>query len=67
MTNLNEMSFADLKAALEYLELKKKDLIIDLKEQGVDTKTHKGLEEMEKLAFEIHTTLFNRLMKLKKQ
>lgn len=67
MSNLAEMSFADLKAAAEYLERVKSDRIEDLKSQGIDRKADKGLEEMDKLEFEIHTVLFGRLMKLKKQ
>ena len=67
MSNLTEMSFADLKAAGEYLERVKSDRIKDLKSQGIDTKTDKGVEEMYKLEFDIHTILFGRLMKLKKQ
>lgn len=66
MGDLNEMSFADLKAAAEYLEKLKSERIEDLKSQGIDTKTNKGIEDMEKLAYDIHTVLFSRLMKLKK-
>jgi hypothetical protein len=67
MSKLAEMSFADLKAAGEYLERIKSDRIKDLKSQGIDIKTDKGLEEMDKLEFDIHNILFMRLMKLKKQ
>lgn len=66
MSNLSEMSFADLKAAIEYLERIKSDKIKDMKSQGLDIKNDKGLEEMDRLEFEIHTTLFTRLMRLKK-
>ena len=66
MSDLKEMSFADLKAAAEYLEKLKNERIEDLKSQGMDTKTNKGLEDMGKLEYDIHTALFSRLMKLKK-
>lgn len=66
MNKLSEMSFADLKAALEYLEKQKSERIGDLNSQGLEIKGEKGLEEIEKLEFLIHTDLQKRLIKLKK-
>ncbi|MEZ0183420.1 hypothetical protein AB9T89_14355 [Flavobacterium oncorhynchi] len=66
MSDLKEMSFADLKAAGDYVSKLKSERIADLKSQGIDTKTDKGLEEMDKLEFDINTILFGRIIKLKK-
>ncbi|RTY78013.1 hypothetical protein EKL97_14595 [Flavobacterium sp. LS1P28] len=66
MSDLKELSIADLKAAGEYVEKLKSERIDDLKSQGIDRKTDKPLEELDKLEFDIHTILFSRLMKLKK-
>jgi hypothetical protein len=66
MSDLKDLSIADLKAAGEYLEKLKSERIDDLKSQGIDRKTDKSLQEMDKLEFDINTILFARLMKLKK-
>lgn len=66
MNDLKEMSFADLKAAGDYVSKLKSERIADLKSQGIQTKVDKGLAEMDKLEFDIQTILFGRIMKLKK-
>lgn len=66
MSDLKELSIADLKAAGEYVEKLKSERIDYLKSQGIDRKTDKPLQELDKLEFDIHTILFSRLMKLKK-
>lgn len=64
---LSNLSIADLKAALEFVQEQKKDRITDLKEQQLDTKNDVGLNRLDKLEFEIHQVLFGRIVQLSKQ
>lgn len=67
MSRLNELSFADLKAVADYVEKLKSERIEDLKSQGIDRKSDRALQEFDKLEFDVHTNLFSRITKLRKE
>lgn len=65
MSNLNELSLADLKAATDYVEKLKGERLEDIKRQGISSKDDSTFIGLDKLGHNIHSNLFNRLMKLK--
>ena len=65
MSKFDNLSFADLKATSEYVEKLKSERLEDLKNHDINSKDDISYTSMDKLAYDIHTHLFSRLMKLK--
>lgn len=66
MSDLQKLSIADLKATLDYINVIKKELIDDLKEQKFDTKNNHFIEEYDRVEFLVHRELSKRIDHLKK-
>lgn len=62
---LQDLSIADCKASLDFLQEILKERKDDLKSQGEDPEKNIGFKKLEKLNFEIRNSLFIRLQKLK--
>lgn len=68
MSKLDNLSIADIKALLDFVNESKKERLEDLKHQGIkSTKDDKQIHELEILSFHLHTRLFTISRKLLKE
>jgi hypothetical protein len=63
---LSELSIADLKAGLDYIEKQKADRIDSLKEEGLDTKEDIGLKTLSQIEFDLSRTLDTKILRFKR-
>lgn len=66
MSKLENLSIADTKALLDFVNESKSEHLEDLKLQGINSKDDKQFHDYEKLAFHLHNKLFSNVIKLLK-
>ena len=66
MNKFDQLSIADLKASIDYVNKLKNERLEDLKSTDINSKHDIAFQSLDKLAFDLHNNLFSRLMKLTK-
>lgn len=67
MSTLENLSVADTKALLDFVNESKRERLIDLKELGIKSNDDKQFNELDKLGFHLHNKLFSTTIKILKE
>lgn len=67
MSKLENLSIADTKALLDFVNESKSERLKDLKDEGIKSKDDKQFNDWDKLAFHLNNRLFSNAMKILKE
>lgn len=67
MSTLENLSVADTKALLDFVNESKNERLTDLEEEAIKSKDDKQFMDLDKLAFHLNKRLFNFTIKLLKE
>lgn len=67
MSKFENLSIADTKALLDFVNESKRERLADLKEEGTNSKDDKQFSDLDKLAYHLHNKLFSNVVKLIKE